>query len=99
MYSYSRNNTSYSPIFTQERSVVDDDTYFGYAITSGRFSEDPSSMDIAVSMPKGDLRGKVIILDRNLNLITTIKGDMLGSYFGIFFLSLNADNNSFVYKI
>lgn len=96
VYSYSRNNTSYSPIFTQERSPIDDDTLLGYSIASGRFSDDKSATDIAVGMPRGEQqRGKVIILDRNLNLITQIKGDVMGSYFGYALTTLDANGDGF----
>lgn len=97
VYSYSRNNTSYSPIFTQERSFVDDDTYLGYSIASCRFSDNQKdTTDVAIGMPKGEQqRGKVLILDRNLNLMTQIKGDVMGSYFGYALTCLDANGDGF----
>lgn len=53
-------------------------------------------MDIAIGMPRGEQqRGKVIILDRNLDLITQIKGDVMGSYFGYALTTLDANGDGF----
>lgn len=80
-------NNSETPLASPESPDTYDDTYLGYAMTLGRFSENSISnkndADIAVGMPKGtNLTGKVVLYTPNMINLLNISGEQLGSYFG-----------------
>lgn len=67
---------------TNEAPDYDDDSYLGYSVAVGKFSNDSNS-DVAVGMPRGNnLTGKVLLFNSTLYIIQNITGDQIGSYFG-----------------
>lgn len=70
---------------------TEDDSYLGYSLTLGKFS--PKTLvsvqtgaldtDVAIGVPRGnELVGKVVITNSQMQIITNISGEQIGSYFG-----------------
>ncbi|XP_067127479.1 integrin alpha-PS2-like isoform X1 [Centruroides vittatus] len=67
---------------TNEAPDYNDDSYLGYSICSGKFSNG-SGYDVAVGMPRGNnLTGKVLLFNSTLYILQNITGEQIGSYFG-----------------
>ncbi|KAK2177777.1 hypothetical protein NP493_580g01067 [Ridgeia piscesae] len=67
---------------TMERPPREDNSYLGYSVAPGHFSNNPTQ-DFAVGMPKGnELMGKVVLYTNNLRNITEVYGEQIGEYFG-----------------
>ncbi|KPM11081.1 integrin alpha-PS2-like protein, partial [Sarcoptes scabiei] len=61
---------------------TEDDSFLGYSITVGQFSND-KEYDAAIGMPKGNNHtGKVVVFDASLQNTANISGEQMGSYFG-----------------
>jgi hypothetical protein len=80
-------NASEAPLASPESPDTYDDTYLGYTMTIGRFSEvipgNRDDVDVAVGMPKGEnLTGKVVLYTPNMVNLLNISGEQFGSYFG-----------------
>ncbi|XP_071440626.1 integrin alpha-PS2-like isoform X2 [Hetaerina americana] len=67
---------------TREGPAADDDSYLGYSVAVGDFSEGEES-GVVVGMPRGaSLLGKVMVFTWNLTNLQNITGTQLGAYFG-----------------
>lgn len=80
-------NTREAPLASPESPDSYDDTYLGYAMTTGKFSSisggNRDDVDVAVGVPKGDnLTGKVVLYSPNMINLLNLTGEQFGSYFG-----------------
>ncbi|KAL4222463.1 hypothetical protein ACF0H5_018503 [Mactra antiquata] len=67
---------------TREGDESDDYSYMGYSSAVGNFDSDDLE-DYVVGVPRGNhLEGKVVLYSQNLTIISQIKGEQFGSYFG-----------------
>ncbi|CAK9302561.1 unnamed protein product [Gordionus sp. m RMFG-2023] len=91
-------------ISSKESPPSFDDSYLGYTVVSGEF-DGLRGEDIAVGVPRGkNLSGKVILFDRNLNIIKELSAEMaskskgddfdqIGAYFGYSLTVVDVDGN------
>ncbi|CAH1791054.1 unnamed protein product [Owenia fusiformis] len=69
-------------IETPERDPSEDNTYMGYSIATGQFTGNNAKEYVAGIPRGGKLKGEIVIFDQDLDRLTNITGDQIGSYFG-----------------
>lgn len=76
------------------QSVENDDTYMGYSVTAGEFTED-NVEDFVAGIPKGErLHGLVSILNgTDLTKVKTFSGEQMGSYYGYSVATTDINND------
>ncbi|GAB6026861.1 hypothetical protein CHUAL_013467 [Chamberlinius hualienensis] len=80
---------------TNEQPPHYDDSYMGYSMAAGEFSND-DQVDVAVGVPRGNnLTGKVIVYNSSLVALYEIFGQQIASYFGYAIVvgDIDGDNN------
>ncbi|XP_012690438.1 integrin alpha-5-like [Clupea harengus] len=77
-----------------KQTVYHDDTYMGYSVTAGEFTED-NVEDFVAGIPKGEwLHGLVSILNgTDLTKVKTFSGEQMGSYYGYSVATTDINND------
>ncbi|XP_038049393.1 integrin alpha-9-like isoform X2 [Patiria miniata] len=87
------NTMTMSDVTTWYPTGEEDESYIGYAVTSGHFLS-RSSTQGAVGAPRAYQRGKVYIYDLlDFTLLTQIKGQSMGTYFGAAVRGMDLNND------
>lgn len=76
------------------QTIKHDDTYMGYSVTAGEFTED-NVEDFVAGIPKGkSLHGLVTILNgTDMATVKTFSGEQMGSYFGYSVATTDINND------
>lgn len=79
---------------------IDQDSYFGYSVTTGIFFKSQSELAVVGAPRSHELIGQVYIVeinqnDLNGNVIQIIEGHQFGEYFGCSILSIDLNNNGY----